>query len=228
MVVMRQDEAKQLAAQRALEFVEDGMALGLGSGTTATLFIHALGKQVRRGLRVRCIASSRASAELAQSLGIPLTTFEDCPALDLAVDGADEVGPELALIKGAGGALLREKIVASAARQFLVVADSSKQVERLGRSPLPVEVIHLALPLVRRRLAERNLNPKLRRSSAGVAYVTDEGNCILDCDCGEIRDPAALANEIRGIVGVVEHGLFLKMATLAVIAGDGGIIERHR
>jgi ribose 5-phosphate isomerase A len=222
---MTRDEAKRMAARRALDFVEDGMLLGLGSGTTSTMFIEELGVRVKGGLRVRGIATSVASQHLAESLSIPIITFEESPVLDLAVDGADEVGPGLALIKGGGGALLREKIVASAARKFIVIADSSKLVRQLGRFPLPIEVIKMALPVVKRKLEELGLNPKLRHHPDGSVYITDEDNYILDCSCGEIGNPAKTAATIRSIAGVVEHGLFLGMASLALIAGDQGVIE---
>ena len=222
---MTQDEAKRMAARRALEFVEDGMLLGLGSGTTSAMFIEELGERVKQGLRVRGIATSITSQHLAESLSIPITTFDESPELDLAVDGADEVGPGLALIKGGGGALLREKIVASAARKFIIIADSSKLVYQLGRFPLPVEVIKMALPIVTRKLEALSLNPKLRHHPDGSKFITDENNYILDCACGEITDPAKTAASIRGIAGVVEHGLFLGMASLAVIAGDKGVAE---
>ncbi len=225
---MTQDEAKLLAARRAVEFVKDGMAVGLGTGTTATLFIRELGKAVAAGLQIRAIASSDASHALAGELGIPLTTFDDVPFLDVNVDGADEVGPGLALIKGGGGALLREKIVASAARQFIVVADPTKVVQQLGHFPLPVEVIQLALPLVRRKLVELGLHPTLRPARTGSGpWITDEGNFILDCACGSIPDPGKTGAEISSIVGVVEHGLFTGMATLALVAGEGGVEELH-
>ena len=222
---MTQDEAKRMAARRALEFVEDGMLLGLGSGTTSRMFIEELGARVKQGLRVRGIATSTSSRQLAESLSIPIITFDDSPVLDLAVDGADEVGPGLALIKGGGGALLREKIVASAARKFIVIADSSKLVYQLGRFPLPVEVIQMALPVVTRKLDALGLNPKLRHRPDGATFITDEGNFIVDCSCGEITDPAKTAGDIRGIPGVVEHGLFLKMASFALIASDQGVME---
>ena len=222
---MTQDEAKLKAAQRALDFVQDGMSLGLGSGTTSTIFIKQLGERVKQGLRVQGIATSEASQRLAESLSIPITTFDQCPELDLAIDGADEVGPDLALIKGGGGAMLREKIVAGAARRFIVIADSSKLVDTLGRFPLPVEVIQMALPLVSRKLEALDLNPKLRHHPDGSLYITDEGNVILDCACGSIPDPAWTASELRGIVGVVEHGLFVNMVSLALIAGDDGVRE---
>ncbi len=225
---MTQDEAKRMAARRALEFVEDGMLLGLGSGTTAAMFIEELGARVKQGLRVRGIATSEESRQLAESLSIPMTTFEESPVLDLDVDGADEIGPGLALIKGGGGAMLREKIVASAARRFIVIADAKKLVRRLGRFPLPVEVIQMALPVVGRKLEALALAPRLRHHADGSRYITDEGNYILDCSCGLILDPAATAAQIRGIAGIVEHGLFLGMASLALVASERGVVEVER
>ena len=221
---MTQDEAKALVAKRAVGLVEEGMAVGLGTGTTATLFIHALAARVREGLDIRCVASSDASHQLAASLGMRVTTLAELPHLDLYIDGADEVGPGLALIKGGGGALLREKIVASAAERFLVVVDSTKVVARLGRFPLPVEVVKMALPLVEPRLATLGLNPIQRRRADGP-YLTDEGNYILDCACGAIADPEQTAAAIRQIVGVVEHGLFLGMGWRALVGGDQGVAE---
>jgi ribose 5-phosphate isomerase A len=225
---MTQDEAKLLVAKRAVEFVDDGMAVGLGTGTTATMFIRELGARVQQGLKIRCVASSDASHDLGLSLGMDVTTLDELPELDLYVDGADEVGPGLALIKGGGGALLREKIVASAAKEFLVVVDSTKLVERLGKFPLPVEVVKMALPIVEPKLAALELNPRLRKvKNSDAPFLTDENNYILDCACGSIEDPEVLAAEIRGIVGVVEHGFFLGMATLALVAGEDGVTE-HR
>jgi ribose 5-phosphate isomerase A len=225
---MTQDEAKGLVARRAAEFVEDGMAVGLGTGTTATLFIRELGKRVRQGLKIRCVASSDASHTLGLQLGMDVVKLAELPELDVYIDGADEVGPGLALIKGGGGALLREKIVASAAKEFIVVVDSTKMVERLGKFPLPVEVIKMALPVVQPRLAALGLHPKLRPAKTRSGpYLTDEGNYILDCACGLIDDPEEVAAEIRSVVGVVEHGLFLGMATLALVAGNDGVTE-HR
>src|ERR1700712_293518 len=218
---MAHDLAKLLAARRALSFVSDGMAVGLGTGSTARLFIEELGKAVREGLKVRCIASSRASHDLAESLGITLIDFSTCDHLDIAVDGADEIAPGLALIKGGGGALLREKIVISAANRFIVIADASKVSETLGTFPLPVEVIQMAYPIVMRKLKGFGLVPIRRMISPGQPYVTDEGNFILDCKPQPIFNPSLLAQSIREVVGVVEHGLFLGMASLAIIAaGD--------
>ncbi len=222
---MTQDEAKQLVGQRAAEFVEDGMAVGLGTGTTSVQFIHALGARVQAGLKVRCVASSESSQQLGWSLGIDVTTLDQLPELDLYIDGADEIAPGLALIKGGGGALLREKIVASAAKKFIVVADDTKIVPHLGRFPLPIEVIKMAMPLVKRKLVEIGLDPVQRLNKDGSIRITDEGNFILDCACGQILDPEETAAQIRSIVGVVEHGLFLKMASLALIAGEDGVRE---
>jgi ribose 5-phosphate isomerase A len=221
-----QAELKLRAAQRALEFVEPGMTVGLGSGSTATIWIKLLGEKVRdQGMKIRAIASSDDSERLGRSYGIPILTFEECRKLDLTVDGADEVAPQLALIKGGGGKLLREKIVASASKRFLVVADESKQVEKLGRFPLPVEVIPMAAPLVTDELRHLGFTPTIRMRD-GRPYITDEGNLILDCSGLLIDHPASMAARLDSIVGVVEHGLFLGMANLAIIAGKREIIER--
>lgn len=224
---MTQDEAKALVGKRAAEFVEDGMAVGLGTGTTSVMFIRALGERVKAGLKIRCVASSDASTALGKSLGMDVVSLPELPELDVYIDGADEIGPGLALIKGGGGALLREKIVASSAKRFIVVADSSKVVATLGRFPLPVEVIKMALPLVTKKLRGLGLNPVQRHHPDGSVYLTDENNFILDCACAQIVDPAATAAAIRGVIGVVEHGLFLNMASVALIAGEDGVTERY-
>lgn len=224
-----QTRLKQQAAERALELVKPGMAVGLGSGSTATLWIKLLGEKVRtEGLEIRAIASSEDSETLGRSYGIPFTNFDETPQLDLTVDGADEVAPGLALIKGGGGKLLREKIVASASKRFVIVADGSKQVEKLGKFPLPVEVIQMAEPLVTRQLQELGFTPKIRTNKDGSHYITDEGNLILDCSGLLMDDPQAMAAKLDAIVGVVEHGLFLGMATTALIAEAGGIVERAK
>jgi ribose 5-phosphate isomerase A len=229
---MTQDEAKRLVAKRAAELVEDGTVVGLGTGSTATLFIREL---AARKLNIRCVASSDASHDLAVSLGMHVETLAELPELDIYIDGADEVclaeGGGLDLIKGGGGALLREKIVASAAKEFVVVADSTKLVKMLGKFPLPVEVIQMALPLVQPKLAALGFTPKLRyaKDAAGALtdapFITDEGNYILDCFSTGIAEPESTAAEIRSIVGVVEHGLFLGMASLALVAGEDGVKE---
>jgi ribose 5-phosphate isomerase A len=222
-----QDTLKRKAAQRALELVSPGMTVGLGSGSTATLWIRLLGEQVRdHGLKIRAVASSEDSEHLGRSFGIPIISFDDCEHLDLTVDGADEIGPGLALIKGGGGKLLREKIVASATRRFVIVADESKIVQTLGKFPLPVEVIPMAAPLVRRSLQQLGFNVNLRRSAEHTPYITDEGNLLFDCSGMPIEDPEKLAATLDRMVGLVEHGLFLQRAQLAIVATEAGIIER--
>ena len=224
-------DAKQRAGFKAAEMVEDGMRVGLGTGSTAYWLVERLGERVRAGLRVRCVPTSRRTEEQARGLGIPLVSLGEAGELDIAVDGADEIGPGLALVKGGGGALLREKLVASAARRFVVVADASKKVSVLGRFPLPVEVVPFAWELTARRVAGvAHAEPSLRRDAAGGAYVTDNGNYILDCRCGEIPDPARTERELKSLVGVVESGLFVGMADLALVATEEGveIIERAR
>src|SRR5215471_18895500 len=227
-----QDRLKMEAAQRALALVEPGMAVGLGSGSTATMWIKLLGEKVRGGaLKIRAIASSEDSEKLGKSYGIPFTNFEETKQLDLTVDGADEVvlnsrAGGLALIKGGGGKLLREKIVASASKRFVVVVDESKIVEKLGRFPLPVEVIPMAAPLVGDSLRELGFTPTIRVNRDGTRYITDEGNLIFDCSGLLIENPEATAAKIDSMVGVVEHGLFLGMANLALIADKQEVIER--
>jgi ribose 5-phosphate isomerase A len=222
-----QARLKLRAAQRALQLVKPGMTVGLGSGSTATLWIKLLGEEVRdRGLDIRAIASSEDSELLGRSYGIPFVNFEECRSLDLTIDGADEIAPKLALIKGGGGKLLREKIVASASKRFIIVVDESKQVEKLGRFPLPVEVIPMAAPLVSDSLRELGFTPTIRVKRDGTRYTTDEGNLILDCSGILIEDPDSIATKIDSIVGVVEHGLFLNMANLALISGEQKVIER--
>ena len=225
---MANDHEKEAAARASLRFVKDGQVVGLGTGSTAAYFIKLLGEEVKNGLRVRGIPTSIRSRELALSLGIPLITLDDCQEIDVTVDGADEVDPHLRLIKGGGGALLREKIVASATRQMVVVADASKQVQRLGKFPLPVEVIRFAQALVAKRIVAMGAEVQLRRDAAGNAYLTDENNHILDCRFGEILDPNRLARELSEMPGVVEHGLFIGMASVALLARGSEIVELRR
>jgi ribose 5-phosphate isomerase A len=223
-----QQNLKLKVAEHALELVKPGMTIGLGSGSTASLWIQLLGEQVRDyGMRIQAIASSEASENLGRSFGIPFVKLEDCEYLDLAVDGADEIAPGLALIKGGGGNLLREKIVATATKQFVVIADDSKVVDRLGRFPLPVEVIPMAVSLVRRSLERLGFKTALRMKKDGSSpYITDEGNLLFDCSGDLIEDPQQLAAKLDRIVGLVDHGLFLDMASLALIATDDGVLER--
>jgi ribose 5-phosphate isomerase A len=221
------DRLKLRAAQRALELVTAGMTIGLGSGSTATLWIRLLGEQVRdHGLKIRAIASSADSEHLGRSFGIPIISFEECEQLDLTVDGADEIAPGLALIKGGGGKLLREKIVASATRRFIVIADDSKVVDTLGAAPLPVEVIPIAAPVVARSLQKLGFTVNLRQNSDGSRFITDEGNFLLDCSGMFIEDPERLAAMLDRIAGLVEHGLFLDLASLAIVGTEKGVIER--
>ena len=220
------DQEKQAAARIAAELVEPGNIVGLGSGSTATYAIRFLGERVRHGLKIVGIPTSQKTKQLAEQLGIPLATLDQHPQIDIDIDGADEIDPQLNLIKGGGGALLREKIVASASRRFIVVGDSSKQVAHLGKFPLPVEVIPFAQSLISKRIAGLGAQVSLR--GAANPYVTDEGHHILDCTFGEIADPRELAEKLRAIPGVVEHGLFIGMAEVAVIGKDGGVIQIRR
>jgi ribose 5-phosphate isomerase A len=225
---MSKEWEKQAAARAALAFVRDGDVVGLGTGTTASYFIRFLGERVRAGLRVRCIPSSDNSRDLAVGLGIRMTSFEECPEIDVTVDGADEISPALELIKGHGGALLREKIVASASRKVVIIADSGKQVEMLGGFPLPVEVVPFAQALMARRIAELGASVRLRTGQDGRPFVTDEGHHILDCGFGWITDPAALASFLDSMPGVQEHGLFLDMADIVLIGKGEEVIELRR
>jgi ribose 5-phosphate isomerase A len=225
---MANDQEKEAAARASLKYVKDGQVVGLGTGSTAAYFIKLLGEQVKNGLRIRGIPTSVRSRELALSLSIPLTTLDECQEIDVTVDGADEVDPELRLIKGGGGALLREKIVASATRQMVVAADVSKRVQRLGKFPLPVEVIKFAQALVAKRITAMGAEVKLRADVEGKPYVTDENNHILDCRFGEIRDAEGLARELSEMPGVVEHGLFIGMASVALFARGSEIVELRR
>lgn len=222
---------KQRAAQHAVAYVRSNSAIGLGTGTTMRYALEELGRRLSDGSlhTIIGVPTSERTAQIARELGIPITTLEEQPDLDLAIDGADEIDPNLDLIKGLGGALLREKIVESAARELLIIADKTKLVSQLGsRAPLPVEVIPFATPLVARRLTALGGSVMLRRNTDGQPFYTDEGNHILDYACGSIADPAALDVTLLRIPGVVEHGLFLGMAQRAMIADSATITILER
>ncbi|HTS38519.1 MAG TPA: ribose-5-phosphate isomerase RpiA [Candidatus Solibacter sp.] len=225
---MANDQEKEAAARASLEFIADGQVVGLGTGSTAAYFIKLLAERVKEGLKIRGIPTSVRSGELAASLGIPLTTLDECLEIDVTVDGADEVDPQLRLIKGGGGAMLREKIVASATKKMIVVADATKQVQTLGKFPLPVEVIKFAQALVAKRITALGASVEVRANSDGTPYLTDENNHILDCRFGQIRDADLLARELSEMPGVVEHGLFIGMASIALFAHGSEIVELRR
>jgi ribose 5-phosphate isomerase A len=222
---MANDQEKEAAARASLRFVKDGQIVGLGTGSTAAYFIQLLGEQVKKGLRIRGIPSSDRSRDQAEGLGIPLATLNECPEIDVTVDGADEVDPQLRLIKGGGGALLREKIVASATKQYVVIADATKRVPVLGKFPLPVEVIKFAQTVVEGKIKTLGAQVGLRRSADGKPYLTDENNYILDCRFGQIPDADGLARQLSDMPGVVEHGLFIGMASIVLVANGNKIIE---
>jgi ribose 5-phosphate isomerase A len=232
--VMDVEAEKRRAAARALEAVQPGMRLGLGTGSTARHFVDLLAERVRGGLDIVGVPTSEATKRQAEELGVPLTTLDETPELDLTVDGADEIGPDLALIKGGGGALLREKIVAAASARMIVIADQSKLVPVLGAFPLPIEVMPFGLAAtqiaIEKALAAVDCAGPcaLRRGKDGHAFVTDGGHFILDAKLGRIPAPQAVAQALSVIPGVVEHGLFIGMADTAILAGPDGIksIER--
>jgi ribose 5-phosphate isomerase A len=228
------ENEKRAAAARAVEFVRSGMRIGLGTGSTARYFVEMLGDRVRAGLDVVGVPTSQATHDHAERCGIRLTTLEDTPELDLTVDGADEIAPDLSLIKGGGGALLREKIVAAASARMLVIADESKCVDTLGRFPLPIEVAPFGVAATQRAVeraiaALQRTGPlTLRRTKDGHAFVTDGGHCIIDAALDRIDDPRAMAHALAGVPGVMEHGLFIGFAEMAIIAGPDGVrtVER--
>jgi ribose 5-phosphate isomerase A len=233
-VNVNMDGLKRQAAARALEQVENGMKLGLGTGSTAKHFVELLGERVRAGLKVVGVPTSEATRADAVRCGIPLTTLDDIDRLDLTVDGADEIDPLLNLIKGGGGALLREKIVAAASDRMIVIADDSKSVEVLGRFPLPIEVIPFGLAATQRAIgkafAQTGVSGQMvvRTGKDGHVFVTDGGHWIIDAHLGRISDAPRLADLLSRIPGVVEHGLFIGLASLAMLASPHGIrvIER--
>lgn len=226
---MSAEDQKKQAAMRAVEMVEPGMRLGLGTGSTAAQFVALLGERVKAGLSVICVPTSTATKQLAESRGIKLSTLDETPELDITFDGADEIDGELRMIKGGGGALLREKIVAMASDRVVIMADASKVVNSLGAFKLPVEVVQFGLRSTRDMIEALALDcgckgdVVLRRSTDGEPFITDNGNYILDCDFGSIGDPDELDEAFRFIPGVVESGLFLDICDVAVIASNDGV-----
>jgi ribose 5-phosphate isomerase A len=223
------DAAKRAAAARAAELLRPGMKLGLGTGSTAAHFVDCVGAKVRAGMALLCVPTSEQTRAQAQALGIPLTTLDETPALDLTVDGADEFDAELRLIKGGGGAQLREKIVAAASTPMVVITDRSKQVATLGRFPLPIEVAPFGAEATRRAIVAAAMAAgctgelALRGASKGHVFVTDGGHYIFDAAFGRIPDPAGLAARLTAIPGVVEHGLFLGLASAVIVADEAGV-----
>jgi ribose 5-phosphate isomerase A len=232
------DDQKRAAAEAALEYVKPGMRLGLGTGSTAEHFVRALGPRVKAGLKLTTTATSERTAALAQELGITVSDLGQVRRLDLTVDGADEIGPNLTLIKGGGGALLREKIVAAASDRMIVIADAAKVVDTLGRFPLPVEIARFGWQVTMERVADAaaraGCSQNLMRLRGGEAHpaVTDGGNYIADCAAETIPDPERLAHALDAIPGVVGHGLFIALADTALIGTQGGVqtleVSRHR
>ncbi|WP_157221135.1 ribose-5-phosphate isomerase RpiA [Flavisphingomonas formosensis] len=221
------DRRKRAAAEAAAAEIGDGMTVGLGTGSTAAFAIAAIARRMRDGLSVRAVATSERTAAAALSMGIPLVAMDDVDSLDLAIDGVDEIDPLFRAIKGAGGAMLREKIVASAASRMIAIADASKFVDRLGARPVPIEVLPLARAFVARRVTLLGGTAHLRAGTDGPAR-SDQGNVILDCAFGPVSDPAALAVALSAIPGALGHGLFVEEID-ALYLGDGdGVIRRDR
>jgi ribose 5-phosphate isomerase A len=224
------DEQKEAAGYAALKFIKPGMKVGLGTGSTANYFIRALAEKVRGGLDVKCVPTSKASGDLAKSLGLELATLEEAPFLEVTVDGADEIDGDFRLIKGGGGALLLEKIVATSSRHLVVIADESKRVAKLGKFPLPIEVVPFGVKATGWKLERAfkmvGMEPKMTlRTKDGKPFRTDAGNVIIDCACGVIKEPERLELILNNIPGVVNNGLFLGIAGIALIGKADGSVE---
>jgi ribose 5-phosphate isomerase A len=218
---------KQLVGEKAVEYVKNGMVVGLGTGSTVYYTIKKLGELVRAGMKIKGIPTSEKTAALALEEGITLTDFKGVESIDIAIDGADEVDADLNLIKGGGGALLREKIIANAATTFIVVADSSKISEKLGKFPLPVEIVEFGFEMTARKIETLGCRPKLRLKE-GKPFITDNGNYILDCEFKSIESPDVLEQKLNMIPGVVENGLFVNLATRLITVKNGVLQETGR
>jgi len=223
--MLHREEIKRLAAVAAMQQVRAGMTLGVGTGSTVYWFILELAKQVKQGLQCTCVPTSAATHSLALQLGIPMVTLNEVSKIDLTIDGADEIDPQLCLIKGGGGALLQEKMVAAASDKLVIIADAGKQVQQLGRFPLPVEVIPYGWKQVQQHIAFTNDVVVLLRMKNEQPFITDHGHYILDCQFNAITDAARLAVMLNTVPGVVENGLFMNMASMAIIAQEDGKIQ---
>ena len=219
---MNQEREKQMAAEAAANLVEDGMTVGLGTGSTAVFALRRLGARVAGGLGIRGLPTSSQAEQLAREVGIPLLDFSEASSLDMTLDGADEFDPALNLIKGGGGALFREKIVAAASRRLIIFADHTKQVPCLGNFPLPIEVNPFGWQVVAGKLKDLCPRVVLRQSASGP-FLTDNHGYILDCACGELSDPPALEAQLKRITGIVETGLFIEMAEMVCLGADGTV-----
>ncbi|WP_141501192.1 ribose-5-phosphate isomerase RpiA [Paenibacillus luteus] len=217
-------ESKRVAAERAVEFVTDGMIVGLGTGSTAFWAIRKIGQRVKEGLKIQAIATSTASEKLARELGIPLLSFAEIDTIDVTIDGADEVDSNWNLTKGGGGALLREKIVASVSKELIIIVDESKIVEELGSFPLPVEIIPFGYEMTLKQLHKLGAEPLLRKTDDQI-YKTDNGNFIADCHFGKIANPEELHQALNLIPGVVDNGLFVKLATHVIVGHKDGSVR---
>jgi ribose 5-phosphate isomerase A len=229
---MTADEQKKQVGDAAVAYVKDGMKVGLGTGSTAAWFVKAVAEKVAAGMKLTLVSTSIQTTELAQSLGLVIKDINDVGTLDLCVDGADEVGPGLALIKGGGAALLREKLIWEQAKSCIVIADAAKNVPVLGKFPLPIEVEPFAWKGTVNRISDVliefdiTMMPKVRKKGEDY-WITDGGNLIFDVACGAIHEPAGLANALKSLTGVVDHGLFLDLADVALIGGEGGVTVLH-
>jgi ribose 5-phosphate isomerase A len=216
---------KKMVAESAVKYIQDGMVVGLGSGTTAHWFIKKLGQMVKDGLEIKAVATSVESEVLAKELEIPIVSFEEIDHIDVTVDGADEVDPGLNLIKGGGGALLREKIVATASRELIIIVDESKLVKQLGKFPLPVEVIPFALSITQQKVEELGCKAGIRVDQENGRFKTNNGNVILDCEFEKISNPEELTQKLNMISGVVENGLFINLAKKVLVGYKNGNLE---